>query len=216
MPDVMRTGAGARAEMIADDGTLTRVGANTIFSFDPAERTINLDQGSLLFHAPHGKGGGTIRTGSATASVIGTTIIVTTTANGGFKVLDLEGEAEIRFLDGLHEKLTPGQMVFILPGGGSSPVVVFRLDVETEGSLLVNGFKDPLPSWPQIQAEITRQLTLLIDDRIIDTDLVVGDNATPQTVQVVMNLQGHPLDNTSIDGVDPVSTLPVNYPQARF
>ncbi|HEY3762267.1 MAG TPA: FecR domain-containing protein, partial [Verrucomicrobiae bacterium] len=213
MPDVMRTGSGARAEMIADDGTITRVGANTIFSFDPAQRTINLDQGSLLFHAPHGKGGGTIRTGSATASVIGTTIIVAATANGGFKVLDLEGEAEVRFLNGLSQKLTPGQMMFILPGGGSSQVIVFRLDVETQG-LLVSGFNNPLPSWPQIQAEITRQLTLLIDDRIIDSDLVIGDNATPQTVQVVMNIDGRrPFGNTSIIGSDRTANqpLPVDY-----
>jgi FecR protein len=217
MPDVMRTGTGARAEMIADDGTITRVGANTIFSFDPAQRTINLDQGSLLFHAPHGKGGGTIRTGSATASVLGTTIIVTSTPNGGFKVLDLEGEAEVRFLNGLKETLTPGQMVFILPGGGASPIVVFRLDVETQGSLLVTGFNDQLPSWPQIEAEITRQLTLLLDDRIVDTDLVVGDNATPQTVQVVMNIQNienqPALGNSSVIGSDhtPNQPLPVDY-----
>jgi ferric-dicitrate binding protein FerR (iron transport regulator) len=128
MPDVLRTGPASRAELVATDNTITRVGANTVFSFDPTSRTIDLQQGSLLFHSPHGKGGGTIHTGSATASVLGTTIIVTTTPNGGFKVLVLEGEAEIRFLNGLHLKLTPGQMTFVLPGGGTSPIVVFRLD----------------------------------------------------------------------------------------
>jgi len=216
MPDVMRTGAGARAEMIADDGTITRVGANTIFSFDPAERTIDLDEGSLLFHSPHGMGGGTIHTGSATASVLGTTIIVTTTPNGGFKVLCLEGEAEVRFLDGHHLNITPGQMVFVLPDGQASPIVVFRLDVETQGSLLVTGFNDPLPSMPAIDDEITRQLTLLLDGRIVDTDLTVGDNATPQQVQVVMNILAggqKPLSNASIisSGHTVDQTLPQNY-----
>src|SRR5271168_2657090 len=75
MPDVLRTGPSSRAELIAADETVTRVGANTIFSFDPANRTIDLKQGSLLFHSPHGKGGGTIHTGAATASVLGTTLI---------------------------------------------------------------------------------------------------------------------------------------------
>ena len=75
MPDILRTGSSSRAELIAKDETITRVGANTIFSFDPASRTIDLKQGSLLFHSPHGKGGGTIHTGSATASVLGTTLI---------------------------------------------------------------------------------------------------------------------------------------------
>src|SRR5665213_3819850 len=65
MPDVLRTGPDSRAELEATDGTITRVGANTIFSFEPASRTIKLEQGSLLFHSPHGKGGGTIQTGSA-------------------------------------------------------------------------------------------------------------------------------------------------------
>ena len=73
MPDILRTGPASRAELVAQDETVTRVGANTIFSFDPANRTIDLKQGSLLFHSPHGKGGGTIHTGSATASVLGTT-----------------------------------------------------------------------------------------------------------------------------------------------
>jgi len=214
IPDVMRTGPASRAEMIANDGTITRVGANTIFSFDPADRTIDLRQGSLLFHAPHGKGGGTIRTGSATASVLGTTIIVTTTPNGGFKVLCLEGEAEIRFLNGLHETLQPGQMTFILPGGGASPIIVFRLDVETQGSLLLNGFNDQLPSWPAILNQITQQLTQLLNGRVVDTDLSVGDNATPQTVQVVFNLRNNGnLSSSSIIGSDHTAnqSLPVNY-----
>src|SRR5579862_2001193 len=49
MPDLVRTGEASRAELIAEDNTITRVGANTIFSFDPANRTIHLQQGSLLF-----------------------------------------------------------------------------------------------------------------------------------------------------------------------
>ncbi|HUZ06589.1 MAG TPA: FecR domain-containing protein, partial [Candidatus Paceibacterota bacterium] len=146
MPDVLRTGPDSRAELEATDGTITRVGANTIFSFEPASRTIHLEQGSLLFHSPHGKGGGTIQTGSATASVIGTTIIVTCTPSGGFKLLDLEGQAEVRYLDGLKQTLEPGQLTFILPGGSVSPVIVFRLDTETKGSALVSGFATPLDS----------------------------------------------------------------------
>jgi hypothetical protein len=221
IPDLLRTGPASRAELRADDNTLTRVGANTIFSFDPANRTLDLQQGSVLFHSPHGKGGGTIHTGSATASVLGTTIIVTTTPNGGFKLLVLEGQAEIRFLNGVHATLTPGQMTFVLPGGGISPIVVFRLDKETAGSLLVNGFNDPLPSWPRIENQITRQLLLLLNNRLQDVDLLVGNNATPSTVQVRMDIidnnqppQPSPFDtDAAIIGPDrtPAQPLPVNY-----
>src|ERR1019366_5984530 len=103
VPDILRTGPNSRAELVAADQTITRVGANTIFSFDPANRTIDLQKGSLLFHSPKGKGGGTIQTGSATASVLGTTIVVTTTSSGGFKILVLEGFAEVKFLNGLKQ-----------------------------------------------------------------------------------------------------------------
>lgn len=186
MPDILRTGDASRAELVAGDETITRVGANTIFSFDPARRSIDLKQGSLLFHAPHGKGGGTIRTGAATASVLGTTLIVTTTTNGGFKVLALEGKVEIRFLNGLKQKLLPGQMTYILPGGDKmAPILVFRLDELTENSLLVKGFDQPLESLPLIRREIERQLKLIRSGRASDTGLYAGDNAGPNMVQVV-------------------------------
>ena len=190
MPDVLRTGPSSRAELAAADGTITRVGANTIFSYDTENRTIDLQQGSLLFHSPHGKGGGTIRTGAATASVIGTTIIVTCTPDGGFKLLDLEGETEVRFLNGLKQYLEPGQMTFILPGGKQpSPIIIFRLDTQSKGSLLLNGFDHPLPSISRINSEVTRQLLEILNNHVGDTGLLVGNHATPNSVQVFQDLQ---------------------------
>ncbi len=171
MPDVIHTGANSRAELTADDKTVTRIGANTIFSFDQANRTIGLQQGSLLFHAPHGKGGGTIHTASATASVLGTTIIVACTADGGFKVLDLEGSSKVQLPDGKTIDLNPGEMIFILPGGGASPIIIFNLGDQVKGSLLINGFTDPLDSMPAIEAEIARQLAKILKHRYDDQNI---------------------------------------------
>jgi hypothetical protein len=186
MPDVLRTGAASRAELVASDETVTRVGANTIFSFDAANRTIDLQQGSLLFHSPHGKGGGTIHTGSATASVLGTTLIITTTPSGGLKVLDLEGKVEVNFLNGLKQSLNPGQMTFILPGGNQlAPIIFFRLDELTQNSLLVKGFNQPLQSMPLIMNQINKQLTLIKSGQATDTGLVVGDDANSHQVEVL-------------------------------
>jgi hypothetical protein len=186
MPEILRTGHSSRAELIAQDETITRVGANTIFSFDPANRTIDLKQGSLLFHSPHGKGGGTIRTGAATASVLGTTLIVTTTPNGGMKVLNLEGKVEVKFPNTLKQKLQSGQMTFILPGSKQlAPIVVFRLDELVKNSQLVEGFGKPLPSLPLIQTQIDRQLKLIKSGRASDTGLLVGDSATFNQVEVL-------------------------------
>jgi len=185
VPDLVRTGVASRAELVAEDNTITRVGANTIFSFDPANRTIDLQQGSLLFHSPKGKGGGTIRTGSATASVLGTTIMVATTSDGGFKVLVLEGHAAIKFLNGLQESLGPGQMTFVLHDGRPAAVINIRLGDLTSNSKLVQGFTSPLPSMPLIQQQIADQNELIRTGLAQDTGLLVGDVATPTTVQVV-------------------------------
>src|SRR5258707_685207 len=69
-PDRVRTGAESRAELTASDQTITRVGANTVFSFEGAGRVLNLEKGSLLFHSPKGAGGGTIKSGGASAAVL--------------------------------------------------------------------------------------------------------------------------------------------------
>jgi hypothetical protein len=186
MPDILRTGAASRAELVAADQTVTRVGANTIFSFDPESRTIDLKQGSLLFHSPHGKGGGSIHTGSATASVLGTTIVVVATQNGGFKVLVLEGIAEVQFLNGLKQKLSPGQMTFVLPGANQlAPIIIFRLDELTADSLLVKGFSQPLDSTSLIQQQIDKQLKAISSGKLGDTGLYAGDNANSVQVEVL-------------------------------
>ncbi|HXI73412.1 MAG TPA: FecR family protein [Verrucomicrobiae bacterium] len=186
LPDILRTGPASRAELVAQDDTVTRVGANTIFSFDPARRTVDLKQGSLLFHSPHGKGGGSIHTGSATASVLGSTLIVSATPNGGFKVISLEDDVTIKLPNGLHQQLKPGQMTFILPGGTRlAPIILFRLDDLTQHSLLVNGFVHPLASLPLIDHEINRQNKLLKSGKLADTGLLAGNNATSDQVEVL-------------------------------
>jgi hypothetical protein len=202
MPDILRTGPASRAELIAKDETVTRVGANTIFSFDPASRTIDLKQGSLLFHSPHGKGGGTIHTGSATASVLGTTLIVTTTPSGGMKVLDLEGSVEVKFLSGLKQNLAPGQMTFVLPGGSQlAPIIVYRLDDLTKNSQLVKGFNQPLSSMHLIESQINKQLNLIKDGHYTDTGLLVGNDANGSQVQVTVDVTTlqNALDNSGLN-----------------
>jgi len=122
-PDTLETGRRSHAELKAADGTIARVGSNTAFFLEPNSRTIHLQQGSILFNSPKGMGGGTIVTNSATATVLGTTIIVAATNNGGFKILVLEGHASVTFPGGQTVTLGPGQMTFVLPGksgGGSS------------------------------------------------------------------------------------------------
>jgi len=169
-PDRVRTGPMSRAELTAPDQTITRVGANTIFSFDGKSRTLTLDQGSLLFHAPKGIGGGIIKSGGAAAAVLGTTIIVVATPTGGFKVILIEGHGLVTLPDGRSVKLRAGQLVFVLPGKeGFSPVYYFNLEKLTSTSLLVNGFPDVLSSLPLIEQAIAQQQDALAFGNLSDT-----------------------------------------------
>lgn len=157
-PQRVRTGPESRAELTAPDNTITRVGANTVFSFSDSGRTVNLDEGSILFHAPKGVGGGVIKSGGASAAVLGTTLLVSATKDGGFRVIVLEGKAKITLANGKTVSLNAGQEFCLQPGShGVFAVCEINLDQLVSGSLLVNGFSRPLPSLPLVLAAVQKQ-----------------------------------------------------------
>lgn len=169
-PQRVRTGPQSRSELTAPDKTITRVGANTVFSYADHGRTLNLEQGNLLFHAPKGLGGGTIKSGGAVAAVLGTTLMVSATPNGGFKVILLEGSGKVTLPNKKSVTLKAGQEVFVLPGGTEfSRVFDINLDKLVQGSLLVNGFSRDLTSLPLILAAVQDQTSKLQSGRAVDT-----------------------------------------------
>ena len=175
-PELVRTGPASRAELTAPDQTLTRIGANTVFSFAPSGREINLEQGSVLFHSPSGRGGGTIRSGGASAAVTGTTLIVVATpvvypgAKNGFKVILLEGKGKVQLPSGHSHVLHAGELIYILPGQDNfGPVLLINLAKLVNGSALVNGFQHPLPSIGLIDLAIQHQLNGLKNGTLTDT-----------------------------------------------
>ncbi len=162
VPDRVATGPDSRAELLSEDGTLTRVGANTVFSFGTEKREVNLQKGSVLFHSPSGKGGGVIRTNGAQASVMGTTLIVTATSGGGFKLLVLEGKAKASLANGSFVEVAAGQLTVLEPGRPNfGPVLNFRLKDQVSGSALLKGFHTPLASEKKVLASIDRQERML-------------------------------------------------------
>lgn len=163
-PDRVRTGAASRVEMTAPDKTITRVGANTIFTFADGERSIVLEKGSILFHAPAGVGGGTIQYRGTAAAVLGTTMICAVLPNGDFKVMDLEGKVKVTLRSGASILLKAGQMV-VIPADGKSfhDPEVFDIGQAIARLVLVVGFYEPLPSLP------------LIDDAVKEQAKEVGD-----------------------------------------
>lgn len=185
-PDLVQTGPGSLAELVAPDKTITRIGANTVFSFAQRGRSISLERGSVLFHSPRGQGGGIIRTKAASASVLGTTLVVVTTVDAGFKAVVLEGRGEIKLPNGDFRVLNAGQVVFVLPGAGQfGPTLNINLEKLVEGSKLVQGFEEELPSKPKIVEAVDQQKQQIASGRLEDTGLLVGQKATTEEVQVV-------------------------------
>jgi hypothetical protein len=193
-PDKIRTGAKSRAELKAADNTLTRIGANTIFSFEQSGRTLNLEKGSVLFHSPAGRGGGTIKSPGASAAVLGTTLIVAATADGGFKCLLLEGKGTITLPNGKTRRLEAGDMAIVPPGAQDFRTVV-KVDLArlVEGSQLVNGFSSPLPTLGDVQNEIAKQRIAIISGTYEETGLLVGGVGTFKNDPVPLDSKLHRL-----------------------
>ncbi len=171
VPNQVSTGANSRAELVAPDGTVTRIGANTVFSFAPDKREVKLQKGSVLLHSPTGKGGGVIATDSAQAAVMGTTLIVTATPNGGFKLLVLEGKAKATLPSGNSVQVTAGQLTLVAPGRRDfGPVLNFRLKDQVAGSALMKGFREPVASEKKVNDSVNRQERMIASGRAEPTN----------------------------------------------
>lgn len=179
-PDLVRTGVDSRAELTAPDQTITRIGASTVFSFEPVGRNLNLERGSVLFHSPKGMGGGTIKSGGVAAAVLGTTLIVSATADGGFKVILLEGKGAVTLPNGKSVTLKAGQLVYVRPGGKTfSAVLDINLDKLVAGSLLINGFSHELSSLPRIRQAMAVQHSEIAAGKTVDTGVAAETFVNP-------------------------------------
>lgn len=89
------TGVSSRAELQFPDKTLTRIGANSVFRLDKADRTVDLEQGVILLQVPKQIGGAKVRTAAVTAAVTGTTVMCERTPDGYIKIIVIEGQVDV-------------------------------------------------------------------------------------------------------------------------
>jgi hypothetical protein len=162
-PDRVRTGPASRVELTAADNTITRIGANTVFTFEASGRTIDLEKGSILFHSPPGKGGGAIKHSGASAAVLGTTILAAILGDGSFKVMVLEGECLVTLSDNSGLTLKAGQFVVIPPDGSSfgKGAMNFNIGELVSRLELIQGFSHTFDSVPDINDAIQQQTTAI-------------------------------------------------------
>src|SRR2546421_10694309 len=89
----LRTGHDSRSELTFADLTITRLGANTIFSFNKAGRSVRLDSGAILLYARKNSGPAQVSTKAVTVGITGTTVIVEAKPDSYDELTVLEGDA---------------------------------------------------------------------------------------------------------------------------
>ena len=150
----VRTGTESRSELTFPDLTITRLGANTIFSFNKSGRTANVESGSILLRVPKDSGGGTIRSSAVTVAVTGTTVIFEGSRGGRSKLYTLEGSSRVALKKNPSDwrKVAAGQVLDVPPGATTLPMATnFDVNELMHSHPLITDFK-PLPSAPLIMA----------------------------------------------------------------
>jgi FecR protein len=174
----LQTGARSRSELLFQDNTLTRIGAETFFSFKTGTRDLTLEKGSMLLQVPKGLGGAQIHTAAVTAAITGTTIMMEYSPGQYLKVLVLEGSLRLSRNGSFGNSLVlrPGKMVIMRPDAKKIPDPIdIDLAEIVRTSILVNfPGSEVLPSMPLIQAAISDQAKEMAKGTLVPTNLVMG------------------------------------------
>lgn len=155
----VRTGDKSRSELTFTDLTITRLGANSIFSFNKAGRDVQLDSGSILLRVPKDSGGAGIHTAAVSVAVTGTTVILEGSRAARNKLIVLEGGARLALVKYPKQSqyAHAGQMIDVPPGAKTVPPPVdIDLNQVMRTHPLITDFR-PLPSYPLIVAAANQQ-----------------------------------------------------------
>ena len=178
----LQTGAKSRSELLFKDNTLTRIGAETFFSFKTGTRDMTLERGSMLLQVPKGLGGAKIHTAAVTAAITGTTIMMEYSPGQYLKVLVLEGSLRLSRNGSFGDSvvLHPGKMVIMRPDAKKipDPIDVDLAQIVRTSTLVNFPGSNILPSMPLIQAAITDQARELKQGTLVPTNLVMGHGTT--------------------------------------
>jgi len=150
----LRTGDDSRSELTFADLTITRLGANTVFSFNKAGRSVRLDSGAILLYARKNSGGAQISTKAVSVGITGTTVILESRVDSYDRMIVLEGDARFS-LNNFPDQATDvraGQLLNVRAGSKKLPKpgrVDLRRIMKTHP--LIKNFP-PLPSLDLILA----------------------------------------------------------------
>lgn len=180
----VQTGRRSRAELTFQDKTVTRLGANSTFSFRRGSRDINLNSGSILLQVPKSAGGATIRTATVTAAITGTTLMMEYSPGKWVKLITLEGTVSLKlggknakknFL-GLPKKVKvpAGKMIIMHPNGD---IITKPVDVDLK-RLLQTSLLAGNKTFGQLSAEARREIAKAIakQERLKRKGILISQN----------------------------------------
>lgn len=127
----LHTGQRSRAEMIFSDTSITRIGANSIFTYAKGRRDVRLKKGTVLLCIPKGRGETRIQTPTVTAAITGTTLMMEYQPGEVVKVIVLEGAVRVyRNAGPANARVVPaGHMIAMAPDAATVPAPV-EIDVK--------------------------------------------------------------------------------------
>ncbi|MCX6981014.1 MAG: FecR family protein [Verrucomicrobia bacterium] len=138
----VRTGIDSRTEMLFSDQTITRLGANSNFSFNEGTREMTLSKGVIMLQVPKGLGGAKIQTAAVTAAITGTTILMEVGIKFT-KLIVVEGTCTITLKAGKWKrkvKLTAGMEIIVPNDAIELPKTFFiNLNMLVKTSALLAG-----------------------------------------------------------------------------
>jgi len=153
----VRTGVKSRAELTFTDLTITRLGANTIFSLEAGAREVELTKGTILIEVPSKAAPVKASTAAVTVAVMGGTALLGT--GPPIKFMVLEGTCTM-YPKGHPEKAVTvhgGEMVMATADGHITQPTEFDVKLVVETSHLIVDFP-PLTNLPLILAVVDQQL----------------------------------------------------------
>lgn len=177
----VRTGGESRAELTFADQTITRLGANTVFSFGAAARTYDLGSGAILMTAPKESGTVKVSAGVATSAISGFTGIWESHNKSWNKVLVLEGSGDVWLKSKPNDpRHMHSRQILVFPSNATTLPQPQDFDVckVINNGLLITGFTHQLPSGPLLTAECNAQRTAPAKP-LVDP---LGHDATDQSI----------------------------------
>jgi hypothetical protein len=160
----------SRAELQYDDGSVVRIGQNTIFSFESDTRTLALKEGTFIFFVPRGQGGA-IKTPSLTAAITGTVGKVSRDT-----IAVLEGEVK---LIPSGRKVRAGEFARRMPDG---TIFIAKFDPTTASEGVLMAFNGQMPGFNENDLVPGRRLALSMPD-LSSFDAIERTQSQPAALQ---------------------------------